>query len=215
MVFVLITANIPPLTVNAASTTNVTFDFESNTSCSSSGVTQTKPGYTLTLTQDTGNLLIEPSDGPAENLPGNAVVIDDSKELPHSLTLSLAGGSLFDLAGITILNPSASDLNLNFTTSSGTVQASVSSSGAGDVLTFSDTNLQGVNSVVITSSDNSSIDLELDNIILNIPTPSSAGVENVTVGGTQNSVITPQDVVITLVNDSLKNAINEGADLSS
>lgn len=66
------------------------------------------------MKQDTGNLLINPSDGPTENLPGKAVIIDEGYgELPHSLTLSLNGGCIFDLAGITILNPSAGDLNLN------------------------------------------------------------------------------------------------------
>lgn len=190
MVLAMLVMNIPTMPVAMAVTK--TFDFEANTTGSTnvgdpSGnnktVTQTVTGHTICITQDVGNLLVMDAatynGAPVTNLNGNAVIVDGGYDVTNSLTITVTDGYTFDLNQISVQDQTYAGPDLVFTTSKGSVTKTVSTGGICDVISLGTSTLQGVSSVVITKSGGGTIQLQLDDIILDNIIGPLAQVSNV------------------------------------
>ncbi|MEN6349508.1 MAG: S-layer homology domain-containing protein [Syntrophomonas sp.] len=155
-----------PITLGDSSGTNKT-------------VTQTVTGNTLTIKQDSGNLIImEAADyngDTRENLSGKIAVIDGNYDSTKKLTLTVNSGYIFDLTGMTVLDQKAEGVMLKFTTSKGSVTAYVNNGPGGNILGLSNDVLKGVDSVEITDKNNGTFIIEIDNTVVdNITAPNTA-----------------------------------------
>ncbi len=189
LAFIVGLVNLNVLTVKAG--VDVTFDFQTDITGSTtpgdpSGfnrtATQAKSGYTLTVTQDNGNLLAMDgssyNSGPITNLNDNIIIVDGYYDVTNKLTLASNGSYTFDLTRITVMDQKGMGLTLKFQTSKGAVTASVGASD-GQIINLNDAKLKGVSSVEITDNSGGTIQLEMDDIILQNITPMLSQVANV------------------------------------
>jgi hypothetical protein len=163
--------------------TNTTFNFSANFTGSTAvganpavtTATQTVGGETLSISSAGGGngalVVMDELDYFGWDIPnfsGNVFSIDIMEDVTHKLTLSVAGGKNFDLAGFTILETNASpSTSLVLTTSKGSVVTTFSSDDIqAKVQTFNNPVLKGVNSVTITRQGGGTFLISLDNIVL-------------------------------------------------
>lgn len=169
---------------NAAGITK-TFDFEAgiygstnigDPSGTDKTVGQTVDGYTLTIKQDQGNILIMDAfnynSSNSTALSGNAVIVDGSYDVTNKLTLTVDGGISFDLSSLNAFDQFGTGLDLVFTTSKGAVTKTLTGDSNGATLTLGGPELQGITSVDITKSGGGTFLIELDSVVLdNLTSP--------------------------------------------
>lgn len=164
-------------------TSDVVADTNGNEGSTWREATQTIGGDTLTVALDgAGSATAVVMDGSMfgiTNLSGAAFGITNAP-FANSVTLSLDSGKVFDLTSINIADQYyGHDVTFIFTTIKGSVQATINSLSGAVVVPFSDPELQGVTSVVITQQGGDLFlaldDIRLDNIALPNAAPTFVG----------------------------------------
>lgn len=131
--------------------------------------------------------------GGITNLAGNALIVNDPfSTATTKLTLTVAGGAVFDLDGLSWFDIDGVSFNVTLTTSKGSVNKSLDGGTSAEVETFNDAALQGVSYVEITKQGGGTFAIAIDNVILdNITQPTAPGAPTTvvaTAGNTQATV---------------------------
>lgn len=171
-------------------TSGVVADTDPNGGPTAIQATQTIGADTLTVALDGAEAVV--MDGAAFGIPNlNGAAFGIANAPSNSVTLSLDSGKIFDLTSVNICDQiGGGDVTYIFTTTKGSVLATIDSSMGAVVVPFSDWRLQGVTSVVITQQEGDLFlavdDIRLDNIALPNAAPTFVGA-GATLTAPQNS----------------------------
>lgn len=181
---------------------SVSFDFTSSVLAPTdlggptvSTVRQTVSGHVLTLVADEGTLAWVAEDAATGTddavLNGQTLMVDPMHpegKAPRTITLSLDGGKVFDLAALSLFDINGTLQQMLVTTDKGNVTVSIVDPGIGNRIVMPNVPaLKGVSWVKLSDPENETILVQIDDIALsNITHPPSFVAGATTIGMTQN-----------------------------